>query len=478
MLDENQTMLNTLLNWHRKHGPKAIPRQDMGYPDDVIDAFESSYSNEQAKVPVTLMAGAPGVMPDSSPYLRIDANALPLISGCLAGFDTLDLARIAASHGIDVEGFITSFGCTKPIQRLHPTSPMTGSEVFRHCFQALEMAYPEQIREIYNTLPGTDAFYMLAITTATSPQLWPKSRLTEYAKTNDGNPTAPAVSLSVEVHNFLGALKSEHQLPWDAAGPRYDWFLDRSGMLLPAVTNKSLGYFTLWEEMVYRASQPGDTPIHRLMDYCVDNPPESLRPGILNGFRSLSMQVPENANGSAPLLDFVNKKLKGSWLEPILTSDILKLNLLGLTRLSYDWKNRESLLQSVCNEILDTPTHNLGFAQFVALYLTRAIHGKHLLDQDFNRERFLVHLLDGMQCFIGSARSMSDGTEHIHKAVIKDCRGAIQQLSIDHQFDYAQFEGMPSSGIRLLIDEGLDKRRLPRMSNADRGRLLEDELGL
>jgi hypothetical protein len=449
----------------------------MDYPEDMIKQFERAYSSVQVHVPVRYAETTfqPDVM---NSHLYIRANTIPLLSGCLAGFNKDMLSTIAQGHGICAQAFILTFSAALDIQRLDDTNRMSGREVFRRCFEGLELAAHDQIRAIYDKPKISTPFYMMAITTAASPKLWPKTILSEYIKASEANLTTSAAPFSVEVHNFLGALKNEHQLPWDAAGPRYDWFLDRSGMLLPAVTNKSLGYFMLWEQLVYQSSQPGDTPIHRLMDYCVDNPPESLRPGILNGFRSLSMQAAENMSGGTQILNFLTTRLKGSWLEPILKSDILKLNLLGLTRVSYEWEDKEALSQSVFNEILATPTPSIGFAQFIAIFLPRAVHGQHRLDPDFNRERFLVHLLNGMQCFIGAGKSMSDGTRDIQEDVINNCRRAIQQLSTNHQFDYNQFLGLQSSGIRLLIEEGFDRRLLPKMVSADRGRLLEDEIGL
>jgi hypothetical protein len=257
--------LNAILEWHRDNGPKTIECRKLEYPDDPIKSFEIAYSIEDVKLPVRMIAGH--VL-----SLSLHANTLPLISGCLSGFGAFDLARLAAGHGIWFDKFIESFAQSGDIQQIHESSPMTGSELFRRCFEALQMAIPEQIRDHYDKLSKYDTFYMMAVCTSSSPQHWPKTFISKYARENEGAGKASGVELNTGVHNFIEEIKHDLHIPMDASGPRYDWFLDRSGMLLPSVTRKSLGCFSLWEDLVFKASNASDT-IHKILDYCINTPP-------------------------------------------------------------------------------------------------------------------------------------------------------------------------------------------------------------
>jgi hypothetical protein len=467
----------------------------MDYPKDLIKQFEKTYSSVRIQIPVKHIQ-TPSRPEDMDFHFSIRANTSPLISGCLAGFSKGELSTIAQGHGVCPKDFIWTFETTAEIiLSMDGTSSLSGDEVFRRCFEGLELACPDQIRAMHDEPKASTPFYMMAITTAASPKLWPKTIISEYNAANNAVNEDSSVANHLKFHrsrrSIFSAINNENHLPRDESGPRYDWFLDRVGMLLPAVTNKSLGYFSFWEDLVILASKPGDTHVHRLMDYCVDNPPLSLRPGILNGLRSMSMRSTEDTDGMALLL-FLKNKLTGTWLEPILQNDIFKMNLLAhVDPYSRNSKiahypdvigslgvDQEHLAERVFAEILEMPPENISLAYFDAIGQSRAIKGDQVISQGFDREAFLSHLLKGAKCFLGYNRVKSKDLKEIRDIINYRCRQAFAMLSQDHQLDYGKFQDLHSEGIRFLVEQGFDRRRLPRMAPRDRGILLEDELGM
>jgi hypothetical protein len=476
MSSEGLDLLNSLLDWHRQHGAATIPCQGMDYPDDIINAFKRAYDGKSVDLAIRFVDTGNDI-PKPDHYVGIAANALPLISGCLSGFSTEQLVNIARGHGIWVKDFLETFSTNEQILRVHETSEMTGDEVFRRCFAALAVTSPEEIRDVYDKLMYNDHYYMLAITTPDAPRLWPKTIMTQYLKAHEGKDVPEGEVISGENHSFIRSLHSDQQLPWDDNGPRYDWLLDRSGMLLPAVFKKSIANFSLWEELVYYASEDQDSPLSHVMTYCIEEPPQSLRPGIFNGLRSMISLASGNISHGNRLFAFLEEKLAGTWLEPLLDSKILKLNLLGENSAQHAWRGDQALIQSLFSEIKELAPSEMGFAHFHVLSVQEKPLVTQHFDEGFGRESFICHLLTGLQCFISDAR-FSEETLSMVGIATHNCREAIKLLGVNHEFDYTQFRGLSSPGLRILIDAGLDIRRLPKMNPRDRGRLLEDELGM
>lgn len=473
---ESLDLFDSILAWHRQHGPATIPCKGLDYHQDVISNFTQAYDWKSVELPIRFVDYG-YVIPDDDQHIAISANALPLISGCLSGFSTDDLVKIARGHGVWVKDFIESFSSNERVHRVHATSEMTGDEVFRRCFAALAVTSPEEIRDIYAKLTHNDHYYMWAITTPDAPKLWPKTIIGEYLMAHEGKEVAGEDEISCENHSFIRSLDNDQQLPWDEAGPRYDWLLDRSGMLLPQVFKKSIANFSLWEDLVHQASENPGSTLHRVMDYCIDNPPHSLRPCIFNGLRSMGTLISGNMLNGGQLWAFLEENLPGTWLEPVLDSKVLKLNLNHQNSTSQEWRRDQKITQSIFLEIMDIPPTEMGFAQFHSISTREHVLTPQSFDDDFVREPFICHLLTGLQCFIADVR-LSEDTACMVNTVTQHCREAIGLLAVGHEFDYTQFKDLHSEGLKVLVDAGLDRRRLPRMNARDRGRLLEDELGM
>ena len=486
------SLLNDIYDWHRHHGPKAIPAPGMDYPDDVLKRFEKAYSSEHIYVPMGYSYDLDGAW-EKNESIFIEANAVALVSAAMNGFNRKDMALIAQSHGVSASDLITTFDdvLVNFDRGYHPG--IFSATVARECFSALEMVSHDSILDFYDTQEEDVNSLLMLMTAAKSAKLWPKTILTTYARANKGKSEEPERELSTIFHNFTDKIQDESQLPHDQNGPRLDWFLDRSGMLLPAVTTKSLGYFNLWEDLVFAVSQKKCPPVLRkIMEYCLDNPPLALRPGIEHGLRGMTVASSENITDGLGIHVYLQNNLKGTWLEPLVHSDVLKLNLLGsddkidvLARLDANykqngplWEDQDHLVERVFMEILSTPAERIGVAHFDAVgYLDRVI-GPQDYSPELPREKVLSHLLQGLDHLLSKEILSTEEIDEVREFAVKNCKNAVRLLGADYEFDYQAFRTVPSAGVRVLSEAGLDLKKLPKMTNRDRGRVLENDLGM
>lgn len=488
-------LLNTIYNWHHRRGPAPIPRHNMlGEPDDASKGFEKAYSNEHIHVPMGYEHDLKRYLEDDRlPMLFIEANALALVSAAMNEFSTQEIAQIAVHHMVSASDFITSFNDLDEILGRGYKPGIRSTEVLRRCFSALERVSHDQILEFYEVQEEDENSLIMIMTAAKSPRLWPKTLISGYAKENEGRSGAPDRELSTILHSFIPKVVHESQLPHDSHGPRIDWFLDRSGMLLPAVTTKALGYFNLWEDLVHAASQKNCRPvIEQIMHYCLDNPPPALRPGIEHGLRGMTVASSLNITDGLGMHVYLQQNLKGTWLEPVLSSDVLKLNLLGsndevnaIAKLNgnFDeddslWEDQARLGERVFQEIAQTPIDHIGVAHFDAVgYLGRVV-GPQDYSPSLAREKTLVHLLSGLKRVLGKEKLSTEEIDEVREFAIERCKTAVRLLGHNYEFDYEGFRGLSSIGVRVLAEAGLDLRKLPRMNNRDKGRVLENDLGM
>lgn len=492
-IPEDFGLLNEIYDWHKKNGPKQIPCHGLGYSADEIKRFEKAYSREHIFAPLGYTHDFERANSEGQAQLFIEANALALVSAALNGFSRGDMAEIARSHGVSASDFITTFDDLHEDLSIGYKGYIHTTEVLRKCVNALELVAHSQIEEFYSYQDEGENSLIMALTAAKSPKLWPKSFILDYANANDRLTPPPERELSTILHNFTDKLKFESQLPHDEKGPRIDWFLDRSGMLLPAVTTKALGYFNMWEDLVFAVSQRRCEPVlQKIMEYCLDNPPLALRPGIEHGLRGMTVASSEHITDGLSVHVYLHKNLKGTWLEQLVKSDVLQLNLLGsddtidvIAKLNPNseengslWNDQDRLGERVFREILGTPAERIGVAHFDAVgYLERVI-GPQDYSCDLPREKVLSHLLQGLSHLLGKEGLCTEEIDEVREFAVKNCKNAVRLLGAGYEFDYQAFRGVPSAGARVLAEAGLDLKKLPRMTNRDRGRVLENDLGM
>lgn len=488
-------LLNAIYDWHQRRGPEPIPRHDiMGDSDNSSKDFRKAYSSEHIYVPMGYDHNLDKYSEDDRlPMLFIEANALALVSAAMNGFSTQEMAQIAVQHMVSASDFITSFNDLDEILGRGYKPGIRSTEVLRRCVNALELVSHDAILDFYDHQEEDENSLIMVMTAAKSPRLWPKTLISRYAKENEGRGEAPERELSTVLHSFTPKVVHESQLPHDARGPRIDWFLDRSGMLLPAVTTKALGYFNPWEDLVHAASQKNCRPvIEQIMHFCLDNPPPALRPGIEHGLRGMTVASSENITDGLGIHVYLQQTLKGTWLEPVLSSDVLKLNLLGsndgmnvIAKLNgnFDednslWEDQARLGERVFQEICATPADRIGVAHFDAVGYLGRIVGPQDYSPALAREKTLVHLLSGLQRVLGKEQLSTEEIDEVREFAIERCKTAVRLLGHKYEFDYEGFRGLSSIGVRVLAEAGLDLRKLPRMNNRDKGRVLENDLGM
>lgn len=486
-------LLNHIYDWHQHCGPKPLPCAGMDYPEFMIQRFMKAYTREYIHVPMGYEHDLGRHREEGGKELFVEASALPLISAAMHGFSRKDMAQIAQAHAVSARDFLLAFeGVRETLGRGYDLG-IPATEVLRRCVNALEMVTHAELEQIYVYEDEMKTEHNLVMTSAKSPKLWPKTVISSYAKANIGSGTLPAREFSTIFHNFINKLVQVEQLPHDEKGPRIDWFLDRSGMLLPAVTTKALGYFDMWEDLVFAVGQKKCPPVlHQIMDYCLDNPPLALRTGISSGIRGMSLNASESITDGLVIHDYLRQKLPGTWLESVLSSDILKLNILGTddkpgsiaalngihTVENMLWNDQACLSERVFREIGDTRVELIGFAHFDAVGYLSNVVGHQTYPADFPREKILTHLLNGLSNLVGNEALDTEEAEEVRELAVKNSRMAIRLLGHEHDFDYTAFAGVCSLGVRLLAEEGLDMKKLPKMSNRDKGQLLENDLGM
>lgn len=483
----NQLMID-LCEWHRDNGAKAVPCEGMDYSPALVHQFRLAYSSEIINVPVDC------TFKGYQEQLCIEACAAPLITGFLSGFNKQELGHIALSHGVDAGMFIMAFSNENKSFIKPDGSTISSAEVFRVCFDAIEANSHSSIFRMYNQAKDEDTAYPIAMTAASSPQLWPKTLLSNHGKPDSQKAEKVERAISAEIHNIINDVVHDDQLPFDATGPRYDWFLDRSGMLLPGVIRKSLGDFTLWEHLAVSAASRNNPTLSKLMGYCLDNPAESLRPHIYNGLMSMTVGTEVDATQGIDVLSFLKTEASDSWLSEINKSCILKLNMMDCSdqddfkedlkqrpRLFVElWMNQETLFERLLGEIIDTPINSIGAHHFKAINRFSAIEG--VLEQQvyptLNREAAISHLMRAMENLLEGASIEPTHKEDVRYVAQTACKATTRKLSNGHDLDYSAISGICSASVKVLVEAGLDIRRLPKMNTRDKGRLLEDDLGL
>jgi hypothetical protein len=399
------------------------------------------------------------------------------------------LAEIADHHCVSALSLAATFSTTdKPLRDVDGAIVET-FPVFIDCLKAVHASGAERMSLGYHG--GYDTSLLtLGLMHLDSADVWPQTILLEYQNALASPAEGRPLEFSARMHNFLGWVTADHHLPNDTSGVRYDWFLERSGMLLPVVTRKALGNFTLWEDLLdMAANMSGNAAIQGLMDYCINDAPVSMRPAIYNGFRSMKLDCVENLDNGDPMIEFMQRRFTGTWLEPLAFDPMLKLNLIGSQRefSSHIAENPQLFaellhlpgkhINDLFRSLAEMPSSDLGYEVFSILpYFSRRTK---TLDPAFCREAFIAHILTGLDSFLGIEGSVEfELRDKIHDYCIDTCQRLIKEFSDQKTVDYSKFKGLSSRSLLFLRQAGLDIKQLPAMNNRDRGRALEMEIGI
>jgi hypothetical protein len=365
------------------------------------------------------------------------------------------------------------------------------STVFAECFKALEVLGVDQILDAYNTCSNDSHLLGFGLTLMQSPELWPSTLLLKHQNDQEDRTRTQYGEIQHGVHDFMYFVRESGCLPADDSGIRYDWFIERSGMLLPGVNRKSLGHFTLWEDLVWLScDQPHNTIFGGLLDYCIHKAPDSMKPAIRIGLQSMMLDSSQYITESIDMMKFMRERFAGTWLESVTSDPIFQINMVGRAQPKIEnfinvqhptvfpqiVGELSHATSKVLNGFCDLSPDEFSLAHFNALpYLIAHSSG---LDCMVKREACVLSLLKGYDALIGNEHFDFTDKDEVEEIARDGCLAALKKLTVSSDFDYSTLKGVQSEGLMLLVEAGVDVRKLPKMNNRDRGRALEVGMGL
>jgi hypothetical protein len=437
---------------------------------------------------------------DQYDSIECDMVNLPLLVAYQAGVRDTGLEHIARNHPIDVVSLVNTLDeiHTKDYEWTDSAGKIIAShKVYIELVRTLSRALPDELSRALSRKDEYSDLHMVCLHSE-NPADWPVTRIAEKMKRMEAGVPEEAPFLDDGVFNINTTMTTDDYMPKDASGTRYDIFLERSGMLLPEVASKKFGSITLWEDMLDVAKDEDGEGMSGLFNYCINNPPEHLRPGIFRGLSGMVLDVAIHLNDGKGLVKMLWNSVIDSWLEPLRHNPHLIISLMGADNLftvrsvkaSIDANNSaqasgvpspvqsEAIFEHCLNALLDVDPEEMGASYFQLYHLADTDMPEPVFSAGFRPEPIIVHMLKGFEHL-----SLRDIRSH-HKGLVVDdlvlrgCNYVIDTLAKRFELDYMAFSGLNSNSVRVLAEAGLDKRRLPRMNVRDRGHLVSQELGL
>ena len=474
-------------NWYKAFGALPVPRPGMmGYSDGLVAQFALFFDADR------VMLVSPLANPDGSDAkISLQLRAVPLVAGFLAGFDQATLSRIAIEHDVDPLDFMYSFRTDNEPFRMADDSSVPTSTVFAECFKALEVLGVDKILDAYNNCNNDSHLLGFGLTLMQSPELWPSTLLLKHQNAQADRTLTQYGDIQHGVHDFMYFVKESGCLPTDDSGIRYDWFLERSGMLLPGVIRKSLGHFTLWEDLVWLScDQPQNATFGGILDYCIHKASDSMKPAIRIGLQSMMLDSSQYITESIDMMKFMRARFTGTWLESVTTDPVFQVNMVGRAKQGLEQfinvqhptvfpqivGELSHATSTVLNGFCELPSDEFALAHFNALpYLIAHSSG---LDSTVKREACVLSLLKGYDALIGNEHFDFTDKEEVEDIAHEGCLAALRMLTASSDFDHTALKEVKSEQLMLLVEAGVDVRKLPKMNNRDRGRALEIGMGL
>lgn len=428
---------------------------------------------------------------DDDQELFIPKKWIPLLAAIQLGLPEDFLIDIAGHHRVydSAESLITGLS-EGPDAIPTPSGMIPTFEVLKRCVTAVEAVDENSLTRAYLQSDETECQITVAMLHSKSPKQWPSAKLKNYERIFEGVPHLTISEFHTAKHNFFYGLK-DAQVPMDENGPRYDWLIERAGMLRPRVVNKSLGHFMMWEDLIYNMIHSGeDSDLSGFLDYLKYDAPEKYRAPVIAALQS--MMLNQHFSEGAVMIQGIETGFYGTWLAGVTNSIVLQINMIdpGENATSFIQlapgaypalvHNQETLISRLYQEVAQVPAGNLTLAHFAAsAYPARPdVELPKQIDTDFDREGILIHLITGLDAFKGDSGVLDEGQADIQDIAVNGVAGAARALSDLGELDYSRFANLSSIGARALALGGLDIKKLPTMSNRDKGRVLSTGLGL
>jgi hypothetical protein len=499
-MTSNADLYKKLGDWFLEHPHDLIPKAGLDYPEALIQEYQTFFDQQQRM----LMMGFDLQGNDSRDEYEapsIAMNDLPLLVAIQSGIEGQQLAAIARHHQVNVKKLFSTLENMASMQyemENRDGNTVYLSELYIQCVKATSVAFPDELLNAINCEDEHSNIHKASIHSEDSIH-WPATRLAMIMKNMEHGSPPPSEDdfLDEGIFNINGSSSSGYMIE-DASGIRYDMYLERSGMLLLEVARKKIGNLTLWEDMLQNAMDETDTGMAELFKYCIGNPPEHLRPAILRGLSGMALASSLYLHNGNELYNALRAKVTGTWLEPLNDNLHLIISLMGTDNqftsfsLSRSLQNKafaenggvkrkvqhKTLLEHCLQAMLNVPAHEMGVSHFQIYLLDSANLPEPEFSDGFKPEPIIVHMLKGLEDFSLSEKHQIERAPMIDEFVVKGCTYVAETLAKHFELDYKAFTGLGSRGVRVLAEAGLDKRRLPRMNNRDRGDLVSQELGL
>lgn len=486
-------------DWFFEHPNDLLPKAGMSCSDDQILDYQIFFDpTERMDLEGFDLQG--NASRDGYEAPNVDLINLPLLVAIQSGIVGQQLVAIAEHHQVDVESLFSTLDEFIALHYDfvgHDGKYIDQSDLYVQCVKTISAAFPDELLKLINDSDEFKNIHKASIHSE-NPIHWPVTRLVKIMEHIEQGTVYENGVFDEGVFNFNDSLNQDYYLIKDSTGIRHDLFLERSGMLLGDVARKKIGNISLWENMLDISKDEGHAGMAGLFRYCIDNPPEHLRPAIYRGLSGMALASSIYLHDGHGLYKTLDTMVAGSWLEPLTQNLPMIISLMGTDNqftprnLAISLQKRlfvenhgtpvkvqhKTLLEHCLQAILEVPVHEMGVAQFQIYLLDCAELPTPEFSEGFKPEPIIVHMLKGLEDFSVPEVGSTIRGEVIDEFAVKGCTYVIQTLAKHFQLDYQAFTGLGSKSIRVLAEAGLDKRRLPRMNARDRGHLVSQELGL
>lgn len=204
----------------------------------------------------------------------------------------------------------------------------------------------------------------------------------------------------------------------------------------------------------------------------------------------------DDFTGGLPVLKGIQMSLDESKYPSIRNSMIFKLNAMPLERIEkikeenldehlgtgtdQFFSEPQSIFASLSDDLMAIAPEDFRKGHFRAIgeFLKHRVHDQDLAQVDLNA--VLLKIMQGLEAYLATVHYDYKGTptEKLKAVAEKHVGTLVAWLAPVMDIDYAEFAKLSSTSKALLASNGLDIRKLPRMTLQDKGRVLSDQLGM
>lgn len=425
-----------------------------------------------------------------------DPSLIPAFAAITLGASIPQLAKIVMHHGVTASMY-AQIVCMNlnPNKEVRVDSNMLSSwNISCQFIQAmtLDRAYGLKFAEELLQIP-LDPDTKVACLLTEFAELWPITHIHEYMRqvdcgeisVSDSPPEMTAAHSLRYVQTNLDRFSDEQRLK----------ILERSGNLCLGATREYGFKNGFFKEYLNYLSDPKRTNITMLSDSINKIEDPSLIERIrLRMYEDLSNSDFSCTTDGAHLLQVLAGKNPA--FSSVIDSTTLMLNILPLHQMiNYSenqsnpylelaqhafYEGRHTVLQDLQTEIVAIEAMNLKSEHFRALnqLFVEWNHEQNLHGVDL--KGLMQHVLEGWDAYQARQNDPGNGfVPNLHDVTAGEHLGGfIRFMAANTEHDYSEFAKMSSPVKAMLASNGYDLKQLPGIDYLDKGRLLEQGLGL